>query len=238
VILFLIGGIFLKKKRLKKLSLVASLVISIFFSETLIFNFFMDWWEPDAKPIESINEKYDFAVLLGGIATYDSEGKKIIPRYSADRLLQVERLYKKGKIKKIFIAGGAASLFFDDIPESEFLKKHLEDVGIPGKDIIIENKSKNTYENAIFTYKIFKQKGLLDKKFLLVTSAYHMRRAEACFKRAGFSNFDAFPVDHYGGRLVVDYHLILLPKVEIMAYWNILIKEWVGIIMYKLVGYI
>ena len=238
VLLFLAGGIWIKKQKLRKLSLVMSLVTAIFFSETIIFNFFMDWWEPDAKPLEQLDNKYDFAVVLGGIATYDTKAGKIIPRYAADRLMQAVRLYKLGRVKKIFISGGAAALFIDRQPESNFLKKYLLDVGIPESDIVIENKSKNTYENAIFTRKIFEKNGWAGKKFLLITSAFHMRRAEACFKKAGFVNFDTFPVDQYGGELDVDYHLILLPKAEVMAYWNILTKEWVGMIMYKLVGYI
>ncbi len=228
----------MKKRKLKRISLILSLVTAVFFSETIIFNFFMDWWEPDAKPVEKLDKEYDFAVVLGGIATYDSNGDKIIPRYSADRLMQAVKLYKMGKVKKIFLTGGTASLFVEKQPESDFLKKYLLSVGIPEKDIIVENKSRNTHENAVFTYNIFKERGWLGKKFLLITSAFHMRRAEACFRKAGFSGFDTYPVDHYGGVLDVDYHLILMPKAEVLAYWNILTKEWVGVIMYKLAGYI
>ncbi len=238
ILTFLFIALFTKKAKLKRISIIISIVLAFLFSETIIFNAFMDWWEPDAKPISELDKKYDFAVVLGGIASYDSKAGKIIPRYAADRLIQAVKLYKKKIVKKILISGGAASLFIDVKPEADFLKKYLIDIGIPEKDIIIENKSKNTYENAVFTYQIFKKNNWLNKKFLLITSAFHMRRAEACFKKAGFRNFDTFPVDQYGGKLNVDYHLLLLPKAEVLAYWNILTKEWVGMIMYKIAGYI
>ncbi len=238
VLMFLSGGLFLKKHKLKKISLILSFATALFFSETVIFNFFMDWWEPDAKPLNQLDKSYDVAVVLGGVATYDSGADKIIPRYAADRLMQAVKLYKLGRVKKILISGGAAGLFIERKPESVFLRRYLLAVGIPDTDIVIEDRSKNTYENAIFTYQIFKRNGWLNRKFLLITSAFHMRRAAACFKKAGLTRFDTFPVDQYGGRLDVDYHLLLLPKAEVMAYWNILTKEWVGMIMYRLVGYI
>jgi uncharacterized SAM-binding protein YcdF (DUF218 family) len=238
ILIFIFIALLTKNKKLKKYSLISSIVIAIFFSETIIFNFFMKNWEPDAKPISKLEKKYEVAVVLGGIATYDNKAEKMIPRFAADRLIQAVKLYKLGIVKKILISGGAASLFIDLTPEADFLKKYLIAIGIPEKDIIIEDKSKNTHENAVFTYQIFKEKKWLDKKFLLITSAFHMRRAKACFEKVGFKNFDTFPVDHYGGKLQVDYHLILLPKAEVLAYWNILIKEWVGMVMYKIVGYI
>jgi len=239
IFILLLISFFVKKEKIKKLTLGAAIIISLIFSETVIFNFFMDWWEPDAVPIEKLDKKYDFVIVLGGIATYDSEGQKIIPRYAADRLLQAIKLYKQKKANKIFISGGNASLFgIERIPEADFLKKYLTDIGISDRDIIIEDSSRNTHENAVFTYQIFKRNKWLNKKVILLTSAYHMRRAEACFKKAGFKNFDIFPVDHYGGKLVIDYHQMILPKVEILSYWNILIKEWVGMIMYKVANYI
>ncbi len=240
IIIFLILSLLLKNNRWKKRSLILALFIAIIFSNIVIFNKSTNWWEVDSKRIDQLtNAPYDVGILLGGIGYYDASAKKIVPRSAADRLIQTVKLYKLGIIKKVFITSGAPGVFIKDLkPEAEFLRDYLIDVGVPAKDIIIENKSRNTHENAIYSYKIFKEKGWLNKRILLITSGFHMRRAVACFHKAGFKHFDTFPVDQYAGKLVVDYYMLVTPRAEVLGYWNIFIKEWVGMIMYWLVGYI
>ena len=54
-------------------------------------------------------------------------------------------------------------------------------MGIPENDIIIENKSRNTHENAFYTAQLFEKNGFSKSNNLLITSSMHMRRAQACF---------------------------------------------------------
>ena len=55
-------------------------------------------------------------------------------------------------------------------------------MGIPENDIIIENKSRNTHENAFYTGQLFEKNGFSKSNNLLITSSMHMRRAQACFE--------------------------------------------------------
>src|SRR5258706_7873052 len=77
------------------------------------------------------------------------------------------------------------------------VKKFLVEIGIPPEDIIIENKSNNTYENAIFTKEIL-QRDFPNGRFLLFTAAFHMRRAVACFKKVGME-VTPYGTDRYSG---------------------------------------
>ena len=124
-------------------------------------------------------------------------------------------------------------LFFtNEIKEAIILKDLCLKLGIPKKDLIIEPVSRNTRENAVFTRKMFSN---YNQKVILITSAFHMRRAAGCFKKAGF-NIDTFGTDPLEIAVfgIDDY---FIPKADPINKWTILIKEWIGYISYKLAGY-
>jgi len=110
----------------------------------------------------------------------------------------------------------------------------LVGLGIPRQDIIIEAQSKNTYENAIFSAKIIKEE-FQDPNLLLITSAWHLPRAERCFHKAGVT-FTSFGVD-YLTEANIGIGSLLLPSTHIMLKWEFLIKEWVGYWVYRFTGY-
>jgi uncharacterized SAM-binding protein YcdF (DUF218 family) len=111
---------------------------------------------------------------------------------------------------------------------------------VEAKDIIVESKSRKTKENAEFCFDVLhrRNKKISQSKVLLSTSAMHMKRAEACFKKAGFKTV-SFAVDHQTGRNR-NYTLeeILIPNSKILFNWNGLFKEYVGFLIYKLMGYL
>jgi uncharacterized SAM-binding protein YcdF (DUF218 family) len=67
------------------------------------------------------------------------------------------------------------------------VKKYLKSINFPDSALIVESESKNTYENALFTKKMIDSLNL-NGSFILVTSAIHMPRAMAVFKKVGFKN--------------------------------------------------
>ena len=81
----------------------------------------------------------------------------------------------------------------NEYKESLETKKYLISHGIPKKDIITEHKSRNTKENAKFSAEILKKK-YPNGKFILITSAWHMKRALLCFKRNNIT-IDGFATD-------------------------------------------
>ena len=194
-------------------------------------------WEIPSRKIDSIKEAYDVGVLLGGaMRYYNSEMERVVYGSSADRFIQTVALYKKGKIKKILISGGSGLLTQQQFKEAEMLRNVLLEMNIPGQDIIVENKSKNTYENALFSAEILK-KDFSEKKILLITSGYHMRRSLGCFKKAG-TLVEPFSVDEHSGNGQYTPDKLFIPDVAILESWNILLHEWVGYFSYWIVGYI
>ncbi len=72
---------------------------------------------------------------------------------------------------------------------------------------------------------------------MLITSAFHMKRAKGCFDKVGLRTV-TFPTDYYSHDIKYDIPSLLFPDPYSLEYWTKLFKEWIGIIAYKLIGYI
>jgi uncharacterized SAM-binding protein YcdF (DUF218 family) len=235
VLLFL--GIIVKNQKWKRKFIVSGLVCLLFFSNPFISNKVMELWEIPLYNSSSITQPYDIAILLGGSLRYnDTVIGRPIYSHSVDRLNQAISLYKRGKAKKILISGGSGFLMRPNEKESVVLASVLREFGIPDTDIILENESRNTYENAQFSTTIINSK-FPGSTVLLITSSFHMRRSVACFEKAGL-NVIPFPVDRKSHANMNTPDRILLPDAVSLVTWDIVIHEWVGWIIYKLQGYI
>ena len=106
--------------------------------------------------------------------------------------------------------------------------------GVPEADILMEDKSRNTYENAQFTKKLLTRHPELNH-FIIVTSAFHMRRATACFQKAGIPH-DVFPADFYSADRLLRLE-DFIPAEEALGGWHKLFREVGGFIIYKIIGY-
>jgi uncharacterized SAM-binding protein YcdF (DUF218 family) len=232
ILMLLIFSFILKKAQLKKKLLLAGIILYIIFTNNFIFNIVAVPWEVNSKNAAEINRKYEFGIVLGGMVSQNLKTKKIQFSPSIDRLMQAIVLYKQGKIKKILISGGSGLLLNQDVKEAFLLKDICIKLGIYETDIITEPNSKNTHENALFTKNITG----IDTVMLLITSAYHMRRAAACFKHEGFK-FDILTTDPLDQAIMGpdDY---FMPKAEPLVKWSFIIKEWIGFVAYKVAGYI
>lgn len=117
-------------------------------------------------------EKADICIVLGG------------PLMIPYRVNEAINLYNDKKIKKIILSGGIG--YFNmrrNITEAELMRNYLLEHGIKEEDIFIENSSKNTYENFLYSYKILKNKNLLNNSFILITSDFHMKRSIYFFRK-------------------------------------------------------
>jgi len=190
-------------------------------------------WEPEAKHKSEIKEYYDYGIVLTGMITYDDKYDRINFNSSNDRLLQAVELYRENRIGKLFITGGSGEIFDQSVKESKILKDYLVILGIPEDDIEIEINSKNTYENAVESAKIL-QPEKNKRSYLLITSAFHMRRAEGCFIKQGF-DCDTYVTERYAGKRVFTPDKFL-PQPEIFQNWALLIHEISGYIIYDVTG--
>ena len=230
-----IFSFFTKNDKRRKRSLLASLFLLIFFTNTAIYNCFMHAWEVPAVKDADIHETYDAGIVLGGVINYDPSLDKIQFLQSSDRLMHAIDLYKKGILKNIVFVGGSGSLLHPEFQEAVHVKKYLITLGIPDSNIIIESVSKNTHENAMNINPIL-EKQFSKGKFLLITSAFHMRRSLGCFKVAGI-NVVPYSTDRMSGPWRWDIDFLIIPHAEVMESWDVLLHEWLGEIMYKIAGY-
>ena len=115
--------------------------------------------------------------------------------------------------------------------ESEWSKDFLINCGIPEKNIQIENKSRNTWENALYTSDLLHEDK--NKKLLLITSSWHMKRAKFCFNKNNM-NVDLFTTDYTKKDIKLNIEYLLFPNSTSFVRWETLIKEFVGNIVYKI----
>lgn len=233
----LVYALFTKNAIRKKRALIAATVLFFFFTNRLIFNQFAKLWELKTITADQIQQPYDIGILLGGYSNSQIRPNHDRQNFShrGNRFMNSYELYKTGKVKKLLLTGGSGDILQKNPSEAEKMREFLLRVGVPEDDIIVEGKSKNTWENAVFT------KEILDEKFpnascLLITSAWHMRRSIGCYEKVGV-NFTAFSVDFITekDRWVPENSII--PDRQGFYLWEMLIKEWVGCVMYKLQGY-
>ena len=131
-------------------------------------------------------------VLGGGIASQLSQayGEPVVSS-DAGRIVAIAKLARAYPNARIVYAGGEGSLFPKGTSEGQYLYQLLDSFGIPRERVVLETRSRNTYENAAFAKEIAQPKP--GERWLLVTSAQHMPRAVGCFRRIGFP-VEAYPV--------------------------------------------
>jgi uncharacterized SAM-binding protein YcdF (DUF218 family) len=238
IFLCLIRGLFSKDKKVLKKYALYSLLILFFFTQPFIFSKFFSTWEYPPTSMYSLPQ-YDYAILLGGVqefATKDVDDRLLAPDCSG-RLTTTVELFHLGKIKKIIITGGDAALFkgFSE-PEAPFLKKVMMRMGVPDSVILVENASRNTYENAIFTKNIVEKENK-NTSFLLITSGFHMKRSLKTFQKAGFV-CTPFSTDILTEELDAQPKSYFSPDAKFLDYWGKILKEWVGYLTYWAKGYL
>ncbi|MFT5777796.1 MAG: uncharacterized SAM-binding protein YcdF (DUF218 family) [Crocinitomicaceae bacterium] len=229
-------ALFIKTGKWKRRMKWTALGIFIFFSNSVIFSEYCGIWEIPGKRMQDIGQ-YDVGIVLGGMFEYNGDLDQLTIRRQGDRMVQAISLYKSGKIKKILISGDSGYVTDRGLHEAKQVKELLLEWGIPEEDILSEEISKNTHENAVQCSKILKKEPEY-KSYLLITSGIHMRRSLACFEREGL-HCDPFSTDLYSNKLG-GYHWdqYLIPNVDNFTQWHKLLKEISGYIVYDMRGYI
>ena len=108
----------------------------------------------------------------------------------------------------------------------------FEALGIAHERITAEEQSRNTIENAVFSHLLANPQP--EERWILVTSAYHMPRAIAAFRAAGFP-IEAYPVD-WRTRGPVDA-LTPFPSLgDGLRRTDTAVREWIGLLAYRITG--
>ncbi len=230
------GAFLLKSNEWRKRLKWIALGIFLFFSNSVIFSEVCGLWEIPGKRIESVGH-YDVGIVLGGMTEYNGDVESLSTRRSGDRIFQALSLYHQGHVKKLFISGDSGHITDRGLHEARQMKAILVKWGIPEEDILTEEISKNTYQNARETKKVLEDHPEL-KTYLLITSGTHMRRAMGCFERQGL-RCAPFSTDHYVNRTgQYRWDQCIIPNPDNFMQWNVLLKELVGYVVYDMRGYI
>ena len=214
----------------------SALFVFFFFSTGFIVDRLVSLWEIEGLQIEKLKQ-HEYGIVLSGMFEYNKDLNRLSARRGVDRIWQAIQLYKKKKINKIVITGDSGYVLKEGLHEAKQLRQDLISMGIPEEDIIVENKSRNTHENAHQTRLIFEKKGFSKQNHLLITSSMHMRRALACFEKEGIS-CSPFTTDHYSIHNESISLTEFIPSQNAFAMWDKLIKEWAGYTMYNIMGYL
>ncbi len=228
-------AVFTYSQRKRRRLLIWALGLTLFFSNSFIVDEFVRVWEMDITPVWEIDPDVKTAIVLGGGVYYDTETDVVSYGGNADRYLGVLRPYHENRINKVLVSGGGANYLAQNVKEGEMLKRLYMLCNVDSADILVEGESLNTYQNALFSKPILE--GLGEGKFLLITSASHMRRAVACFEKQGI-NVVPHPVMKSVGKRRYQADYLLVPRIMNFHKWSALIHEWIGFASYKLRGYI
>lgn len=221
ILILLIISWISKSKKWKYRCLVGAIVLLVLFTNPFLFNQFAQSW--DIAPYKADSKKYSCAIILGGFSTSDGNNGGYF-NTGADRFLQGIKLMSTGQASHMLITGGNGNLIPGGFREGLWVQKQLKEFNYPDSAILIESESKNTLENAKFSKEML-QKAKLSPPYLLVTSAFHMRRSLMIFKKAGI-DVVPYPANYLVRRKFMASDII--PQADILSSWNIYIKEVIG----------
>jgi uncharacterized SAM-binding protein YcdF (DUF218 family) len=185
-------------------------------------------------PWDSARGAPDGIVILGASVEADLSAAHGVPvvRGAPDRIIRAAMLAHTYPNARVVFSGGSANLISNDAKEADHAAAIFEGLGIAKSRLIMERRSRNTLENAEFSRDLVKPKP--GERWLLVTSAFHMPRSVGLFRKAGFA-VEPYPVDwRTADRL--DFMAFSSLGVEGLARTDTAIREWMGLIAYRLAG--
>lgn len=229
IILLIITAYFSRKKLIKNICRILALFIFLVFSNGWLLEVYAKKWQ--GKSIDINTEKvYSCGIIPGGFASPDVNADGYF-NAAADRFIQAVKLFKLGKINHILICGGNGKINKNDFREGQWVKNELKVMGIPDSVIIAEDRSNDTFDNAMYSKQILDSLQL-KPPYLLITSAHHMPRALLLFNKASVPVYP-FPCNYIAGRSSFSFSS-LIPNLQVLLGWDIYLKETAGFIWYKI----
>ena len=176
----------------------------------------------------------DGVVVLGGAVTPDVAAARKAPALNeaAERITAAVELARRYPTARVIFSGGDATFAYEAGNESEAAKELFERLGLAPGRILMEDKSRNTVENAVFSKQLAMPRP--GERWLLVTSAYHMPRAIGVFRRAGFP-VEAHPVD-WRTRGTQDAARPFPTVGDGLRRTDTAVREWAGLAAYWVTG--
>ena len=244
IALLLIAAFFWRRGR-RVLVLIALAVLWLASSRYVAYSLIRDL-ETRYPPLAPGQQADAIVVLGGGTRGGDPPRPIVEVNEAGDRLLYGAVLYHAGAAPIVLVTGGSIEWLTPEGvgPEANDMSSLMGLLGVPSEALWLESRSRNTFENALFSREMLADAGM--DNILLVTSAMHMPRSVPLFEAQGLRVTPA-PTDF----LVSDaewQHLWrggptstlinLLPNVEYLTYTTRALKEYIGLVVYGLQGWL
>ncbi len=221
-------------RRLASWLIVTSLVLIALAGLSPLGNALILPLEQRFPPWDASRGPPDGIVVLGGAISPDISAARGVVALgeAAERITVAAELARRYPNARIVFAGGSNAVFSDAGAEAPFAVRQLEALGVAHDRITAEEQSRDTIENAVFSRLLANPKP--GERWLLVTSAYHMPRAMAAFRAAGFA-VEAYPVD-WRTRGPIDAVHPFASLADGLGQTDTAVHEWVGLLIYRLTG--
>ncbi len=186
-----------------------------------------------ALPPTANLQGYAGMVVLGGALEpaylWDTPGQVAL-NDAAERMTVPLALLRRNPHLRLLFTGGEGALFGRGLTEAGRAKIFFDSMGVPAQQVVYESASRNTHDNAVFSAAL---PGInVAQPWLLVTSAGHMPRALATFRKAGW-NVTPCPVDFHTGTQTPWTQYSLAGSA---GRWESALHELLGLLAYKLTG--
>ena len=177
--------------------------------------------------------QYAGVVLLGGAlepAYVWQAHSQVALNDAAERMTVPIALLQRYPHLRLLFTGGEGELFANGLTEADRAKIFFDSMGVSPQRVVYESASHTTYENAVFSATV---PGVNPTQpWLLLTSASHMPRAMATFRKAGW-NVTPYPVDFRTGTHTPWTQYSLAGGAN---KWHLALHELVGLLAYRLAG--
>ncbi len=195
-------------------------------------------------PPENLPEGSVVVVLGGGTESNQPPRPMAEINGAGDRVLYAAKLYHTGVAKNLLLSGGTISWYGDRMttPAMDMLQI-LALTGVPSEACWLQTQSQNTYEDALYSAELLKEQGI--EEIILVTSAAHMPRSVALFEKQGLTVIPA-PTDYnlteaaWTSLWHPTWQTLLtglIPKANYLSSNTSILKEYLGMLMYSLRGW-
>lgn len=237
VIGLLIAATFVKDKGWRRLLFGTAVVLMIVFTDKPLLQLAQYHYTKGSSCILPPKAHYDIAIIMGGFGSMNTSVGQFIPfQDRSPRLMETLRLHNMGIVDKILISGDETIAIDNkgNTTAPAFLR-YMEQMGVPDSCWILEQKARNSRENATYSIAILDSLGYRPQQCLLVSSASHLRRSLDCFTALGW-NMDTYATNIYpypGHQHFRDF----VPSWRILIDWQELLNEYFGNIVYRIVGY-
>lgn len=228
IVLVLIGVGVIFKKRLPCL-IAATLLWAL--STPLLSSQLFRYVEQYAvkSAMDKVPKASVIVVLSGMLTDVKSENGTITEWGDPDRFFDGINLYKAKKASQIIFTRGKMPWGKSDETEGDYLKKFAIDLGVPDTSIALTKEVQNTRDEAVGVRELLDEKSL---DIILVTSAFHMPRAQFLFEQEGLK-VTPYPVDFKISEQQITL-MDFLPSAQSLSMSDTAIRELIGRAYYKL----